>query len=260
MAIAFRTAQSSGNIGGAPVQDAFTTVTGDTHLVVGVSPQGAAGTVTGVTFNSVAMTSIGSVTQSSYTLYLFALISPDIGTYNIVFSLSGATNICYAAAAYTGAPTTLNLAAFASNSTASGASLSTSNTAPTGWNILVARSNKGGGSTMVASTGSTMRSLTTAGELSIGIFDSNAVVSGSQSMDVTATASSIILGGIATLSNTSVTIEDTNATTDSITGTGNVWFFTQSDTNVTTDSPQAKYGFGNDDKSSSPAWVTEPKS
>lgn len=65
-------------------------------------------TITGVTYNGVAMTSIGSVdnTTTSFLVYLFYLISPATGAHNIIVSASSTAAIAAQAASYTGAKQT----------------------------------------------------------------------------------------------------------------------------------------------------------
>src|SRR5438067_591060 len=75
-------------------------------LLVGVEISVGGETVTGVTYNSVAMTQINLQDLNGSTFrntYLFYLIAPATGANNIVVSASGGTGNIYAAAAsYTG--------------------------------------------------------------------------------------------------------------------------------------------------------------
>lgn len=63
-------------------------------------------TITGVTYNGVAMTLSSSVASGSYTNYLFWLVAPASGAHNVVFTNSGGGFFQNWAASYTGASQT----------------------------------------------------------------------------------------------------------------------------------------------------------
>ena len=254
MAITPSVFQSSSNLGGSPLQDSFTTVSGDTYLVVFVAPY--SGTITGVTFNSVAMTLVTSQTQTNIG-YTYVLASPSIGAYNITFSLSGGTNVAYVAGSYQGTQT-VSVPSNIKSSNASSAGLTLSGTTNFGRNVMGVYAFKSGGSpTISASTGSTVRTTATDSNRAIALFDSNATTGyGSQSMAFTNTSASEVIAILATLpENALSTYSDTNVTTDSVTYDMG---FTISDTNVTTDS--FEFSKWNNQSKNSTTWTNEQKS
>ncbi|HYH69137.1 MAG TPA: hypothetical protein VD866_30870 [Urbifossiella sp.] len=71
-------------------------------LLVGVFITSSSDLVTGVTYNGVAMTRIGTVTQGSERSYLYGLVNPASGANNVVVTCSGSTSIFADSASYTG--------------------------------------------------------------------------------------------------------------------------------------------------------------
>ncbi|MEK9207681.1 MAG: hypothetical protein AAB922_04315 [Patescibacteria group bacterium] len=72
-------------------------------LLVGAHLQGTAQTVTGVTYNSVAMTQEVTRTAANTVGYVFSLSAPSAGSNNVVISASGATGINGISVSLTGA-------------------------------------------------------------------------------------------------------------------------------------------------------------
>lgn len=110
MAIAFDAASGIGYEASANSITLSHTCTGNERLlIVGVTTRANTGAdiITGVTYNSVAMTRINTAKESGASsdddrLYLYYLIAPDTGTHNIVASAS-ATGVMYIrGASYTG--------------------------------------------------------------------------------------------------------------------------------------------------------------
>ena len=95
MAIALvGTVSTGGNSGSTSQTVAHTVGSGsDLYLVVGVACATSGFTPSSVTFNSVAMTQIGSNTTSPFqTVYLYGLANPSVTTANVVVSWSGSVN------------------------------------------------------------------------------------------------------------------------------------------------------------------------
>lgn len=144
-------------------------------------------TITGVTYNGVAMTEIGhAATQGNFFTYLWCLIAPDTGTNNVVITAGGTNKIAGGAVSYTGALQSGQPDSF-NTGTAVGTSLTVSTTVVASGSWMVGIGNTGNG-TIAAGTGMTARQ-TRNGDASFDSFifgDSNGTVStGSQSMNFT---------------------------------------------------------------------------
>jgi hypothetical protein len=104
MAIAFDTS-TSGFGDTSPVTVSHTCTGSNLLLVVAITIYDVTDKVTGVTYNSVAMTRlnvIGPSVTSSLRSYLYYLLGPSTGANNVVVSLSSAENCYVAIGSYTG--------------------------------------------------------------------------------------------------------------------------------------------------------------
>lgn len=138
--------------------------------------------ITGVTYNSVALTQIGtSKSDGTRTIQLWYLIAPATGANTV--ALTGATSLYSGTAiSYTGARQSEQ--PDASTGTAGGASVTRTETVTVvtanSWGLLVTRNDVG---TATAGTGSTARSNSA---LAMDVFDSNGgLAAGSRSMSCT---------------------------------------------------------------------------
>ena len=102
MAIAFDAAAAGFTTSTSSHTQSLTVSGTDRVLIVGTVSNGNA--ITGVTYNSVAMTELDSNINFAGSLdhQIWYLIAPDTGTNNIVASTSGSQNIFVTAASYTG--------------------------------------------------------------------------------------------------------------------------------------------------------------
>lgn len=113
--IQFDTASNSGYQAAASTYNWNHTCTGaDRYLVVGVSMLSLAQTVTGITYNSVAMTFLGSRNSVSGAARIeqWGLVAPSTGTNPIAVTLSGAIASAGNASSYTGVHQTSPTEAF----------------------------------------------------------------------------------------------------------------------------------------------------
>lgn len=147
-------------------------------------------TITGATYNGVAMTLIQKITgNATRYLYSFYLINPASGAHNVVITSSGSTAIGGNAASYAGAKQSGQPDASTSASktaTSSPATWSITSVADNCWSVLATL---GANNVVpVASTGSTLRGTNTT-YADAKIFDSNSAITpaGAYSMSVTFT-------------------------------------------------------------------------
>ena len=179
MAIAFDAFSNGVNFTeSSPLTWSHTCTGSDLLLIVGTIGGDAADTVSGVTYNSVAMTKIAVklVPENRY-LTLWYLLDPDTGS-NTVSVTSSPAGAAGRSTSYTGVSAIdLNT----TNDVGGDTTLTTTlNPVVTnGWTILTAKATV---ATLAAGTGSTVRTVVTE---QFALFDSNAAVSGSVSMTVT---------------------------------------------------------------------------
>ncbi len=105
MALAFD-AYVGNDFGNTSSQTLSHTCTGSNRfLLVGIGHNGdSSDLVTGVTYNSVSMTRVGTdLATGSFRVYLYYLINPASGTHDVVVSMSAASFTKVAATSYTGA-------------------------------------------------------------------------------------------------------------------------------------------------------------
>lgn len=157
------------------------TVTGSNPILfVGVFTATTADTVTGVTYNGVAMTRINTRANATSRAYLYVLPGCATGANNIVVTVSGAITIQGISLSYTGASQTGQPDSNATNQVTSNSTLTTSTTvvASNCWLVSFMSLEVAGGA--AAGTGTTLRA-SQAANSSMG--DSNGTVgTGSQSM------------------------------------------------------------------------------
>lgn len=184
MAIAFDSATNPALANSTSLTFAHTCSGSDRILFVGTMVRTT--TISGVTYNGVSMTAIGTRELVSGADYIqwFYLIAPATGANNVVISLNASNIIIGGAVSYTGAKQTSQPDAVTNNPATTESTTTTSVTtiADNCWTILLARANDDGNTS--ASTGSTLRA-DTAGY--IQLYDSNAAKTpaGSTSMVVT---------------------------------------------------------------------------
>lgn len=191
--IAFDAAVDGGNNSGATNSLTFShTVTGTLPIlfacVVG-DTIGGADDITGVTYNTVAMTLADKFTaalaSNNRYAYLYWLIAPATGAHNVVVTSTGTHFLLAGAASYTGAKATGQLDAHSATDSGGAASTLTSSLttiADNAWTVLCEEGTSAGGDP-TAGTGLTRRAAE--GSFSTwGLFDSNGVVhpAGSYSM------------------------------------------------------------------------------
>lgn len=173
MAIAFVAAAQLGNTGGSLT--AAYTVAGN-YLFVAVTAVGSGGadTVTGATYNGVAMTLLGKIEGANWN-YLFGLLNPATGSHNVVVSASSSLLTVVVAADYSGAGS-IGAAAAVTNSGTSTATLSTSITTVEDncWCIM-AGEGFNGSAPQSAGAGTTLRAQDPTFGAS-ALYDSNGVV------------------------------------------------------------------------------------
>jgi hypothetical protein len=144
--------------------------------------------VTGITYNSVAMTLIGKVANGSEQAYLYYLINPTTGANNISVSWSGSTILRAHGVSYTGAKQS-GVPDANSTATGTGTSLASSVTtvADNCWVIAMYRA----AGDITAGSGTTLRGTSTTSN----ILDSNGAVTPAGSKTINANSS--ISGGMA---------------------------------------------------------------
>src|SRR5205809_294622 len=81
---------------------AHTCAGSDRLLLVAVLIGATADDVTGVTYNGVAMTRVGTIADSLRRVYLYELVGPASGTHNVVVSTGTNQLIIAGSASYTG--------------------------------------------------------------------------------------------------------------------------------------------------------------
>lgn len=162
MAIAFDAASSAFQTGGTSLSHSHTCTGSNLILIVFVWRVDAnTDVITGVTYNSVAMTQIANFTNTTERMYGFYLINPSTGANNVVVSSSSSTRWAQLAASYTGVKQSGQPDAYTTKSETSGVT-SISNTITTiadnCWSVV------GGGDTsgtvLDASTNITSRTTT----------------------------------------------------------------------------------------------------
>ncbi len=145
-------------------------------LWVAVFGDSSSGTITGVTYSSVAMTQLPTVSPKQVPgdrfVYLFYLIAPATGANNIVVSAGTGTYIAAIASSYTGAKQSGVPDASANNSCTACTTLSTSVTtfADNSWIVLISKN--ANSATETADTGSTLRRAN-ASDAAFALFESS---------------------------------------------------------------------------------------
>lgn len=166
------------------------TCTGDNRILFVAVGVPTADTITGVTYNSVAMTLIDKKQMGADRFfYLWYLVAPATGANNIVATSSNSQILRAASASYTGASQTGVPDASTTNNVEGTLSITTSVTtvADNSWLVMVARNS--GAEDITAGASTTLRTLIDP-DTSEAIFDSNAAKTpaGSHSLVATKTA------------------------------------------------------------------------
>jgi len=188
MAIAFDAVNSGASGTGATLTRTHTCTGSDLTLWVSAVCN-LANSITGCTYNGVAMTQIGTglVDGAGNTNHLFYLINPATGTNNVVLSQSGSNSINFISDSYTGCGQVTQPDSSNTNSTGSNSSLTTSTTVIAS-NCWLIESGAAGTGCASVNTSQSLRGQQNAGSggsrVTNGIVDSNATVgTGSQSLD-----------------------------------------------------------------------------
>lgn len=156
MAVAFDTSTRSGTgASGTGFSWSHTCTGADRLLVVHVTKDGAADQVTGVTYNSVAMTQLTTFTFSSSRIYMYYLYAPATGANNISVSTSASGAYQTEAASYTGVGPSQD-SSNSGNSTGTSMTGSDTTAADNCW-LVMGVTNETNTETMVAGTGTTVR-------------------------------------------------------------------------------------------------------
>lgn len=180
MAIAFDAVSSGADNPTTALTYSHTCTGSNLILITYVWVEDGADIVTGITYNSVAMTRVDTIQHSggAKRSYMYYLLNPATGAHNVVVSTSAGDNVHSISASYTGAKQSGQPDSSNKTAQASGATLTLSTTVVASNCWLVSGVGDSNGS--AASTGTTERT-SGAGVANIG--DSNGVVgTGSQSM------------------------------------------------------------------------------
>lgn len=157
MPIAYDNSSKGDQGSGATLTFSHTTGSGSNRLLL-VQAHIAEGTLNGITYNGVSLTSVANVTGGDMGTtrgVLFRLINPDTGTYNVVITQSSSNSIEGAALSYTGvhqtAPVNATHTSTALN-TGTSRSVSVTSTVTDCWGVWCARDYAGGALTNGANT------------------------------------------------------------------------------------------------------------
>lgn len=175
------------------------TVSGSDRIlfVFGHDRSNTSTSVTGITYNGVAMTQINGVRcPTDRFMTLWYLIAPDTGTNDVVVTSSESTNLRFAAASYTGAKQTGQPDG---SDTSTGTSVSTISTDITtvangSWMIMFIKDNQGA-ITYTTSTGDTIRFNTDAGGQAF--MDTGGAISPAGSNTMTMNGAGVNIGALA---------------------------------------------------------------
>lgn len=187
MAIAFDSASAALSQGNSVLTFSHTCSGSNRLLIVGISSDDG-NLVSGVTYNGVAMTQIGSPLNTGFTeyIYLFYLVAPTSGSNNVAITGTGGHNFRAEALSYPGADQTAPIDS-TNTGTVSAASSITVATTVVAANCWLVMWGKNDSVAIAAGAGSTARTPTTQANL---FTDSNGTVStGSQSQQFTFSSS-----------------------------------------------------------------------
>lgn len=186
MAIAVDTTTDGSNTTGTSLTYSHTCTGSNLILFVGVQADPSSDLISGVTYNSVAMTLVDKNQRggSSRWTYLFYLIAPATGAHNVVVSASSSSYIESGAVSYTGAkqsgqPDATNK----SSGTATNLALATTTVADNAWVLewIVTT-----GASMTAGSNTTLRLSINGGVRNSDFYDTNGAVTpaGSRTLNV----------------------------------------------------------------------------
>lgn len=192
MAIAFDAASGNFVNPGTSLTVSHTCTGSDLALVVAVTDISGASVVSGVTYNSVAMTKVDEIgANRAFTLWY--LTAPDTGAHDIVVTAGSSTYIGLAAASYTGVLQTGQPEVEFESSGASPLALGLTTLTDNSWVIAGAKAETGNTD---AGTGATRRAtdLLTNPNGITAIFDSNAAVTPAGAYALAVTGSTNLAG------------------------------------------------------------------
>lgn len=192
MAIALDTVGGIRTAGASPFSQSFTMGTVSNGYLVAYIENDGGDLVTGVTYNSVAMTQIVKVLVPSSTLeiYMYGLANPSSGAHNITVTASGPT--CYVTAiSYSGVSSTIDNSTSNTGTGTGVFNTSLTTVANNCWAVLGTQST---GANLTASTGLTFRQNDVGSDgRNNGVYDSNgALGTGAHTLAVTRSTSASI--------------------------------------------------------------------
>ncbi len=176
LAIAFDGVNSANNASTTSLSYSVTTSGSNRYMVTGGSQDGTTDRLTGITYNLVAETVVGTTeteTTDGSNAQLYNLIAPTVGANNVVLSYSGTSGARSATASYTGARQASQPDSNSQNHTTTlgtTASQSTTTVADNSWAVCYVQDTRD-----VVSAGSNTTLRSAAGSAK-GIFDGNAAV------------------------------------------------------------------------------------
>lgn len=159
-AVAFDAATDGGVCVGCSSQTFAHTVTGTNPIIlVGVRTSNSGDVVTGITYNTVALTRIATIATDAGNVrsFLYDLVAPATGSNNVVVSLSLSANIRSTASSYTGANQSGQPDNFATNKTDSATSFAGTVTPVADGSWVVAHFDSGGPLAPTAGSGTVNR-------------------------------------------------------------------------------------------------------
>lgn len=197
----------------------------DRILFVEVVPSFNTDIVTGVTYNGVAMTRLGTgATGANYRNYIYALIAPATGANNVVVSLSSSKEIRASSASYTGvnqAALPANLNYWTTTTAATSAAPAITTAKDNSWVLMTLTALQ----TTTAGANTALRARGNTGSVDAAILDSNALVSPAGSRTLNANFTNSTADGFIVEIEVvaSLPVVDTSAATDlaATTATGN---------------------------------------
>lgn len=188
MAIAFDSATIGGFTTTSPLTFSHTVSGSNTILIIGCTRGTTGTTITGVTYNGIAMSFLAEATASGVSaIRLYSLISPSTGANSVSIAFTGGGNTTGVSSSYTGVKQT----SFpdSSNTVSNNAMNLSLSTTVVGSNCWLVSTGGTAGAAWSAGTGSTARANDTSDAVVIG--DSNGTIStGSQSMTWNTTSTS----------------------------------------------------------------------
>lgn len=166
----------------------------DRILVVHCLGQNSADRISGVTYNSVAMSRATiTASQNNTRLYIYTLVAPSTGANNVVVTISASTSCGFLSVSYTGAQQSGQPDEVGTNTTAGASTLSSSISSQNSgaWLVGCFQATDGTGSAYTAGSNTTER-VANNGYPRMRGFDSNATTTTSQTYNWTGTDAALI--------------------------------------------------------------------